>query len=856
MSKRMLMVLVAALATAWLAGSGYALENDWKTQALWHMDEVVFGQDANYVPDDDLLFVHETNREHTLTTGDANLVVPGYDGSGKCYRFDPNGVDAPPPEPNFVWNYADPGTFTFEGYLYPNDDANDRYVFATHNKQILVWLHDDDSDGRTEIVFSVKTSGDSQTHSLVAEYPVVDDWVYVGCSYDLDPNGNGIMTITTDDGTNINVVTVAKGVGAIAANADKTIYLGNYAKVTATQFSGRMDDVKLSKPPQQVIVAKTAPFEDQADTWALWHMDSSFMSGSGDHSGAGGDVPVVGDDDSYPANYGRRRDLTLGYLSGRGNLEVVEPGYDGTGRCLQMDPCSGLSSEDVAPSPQGPYNLGLWVYSIRKPEEATFKYEGWISTEEPNSYRHIHALYGQLDVQQNGLGSVLFQVKTWRYGDETQDAGDPCAQIFNTVTAEMLPTDAWQPITAEYAIDIDNMGSVMLETAVETAVFSDSNTIGPIAPHAVRVWMWFGNDHRANSFFHGRIDEVRISTPPQQSCMGFYGGDLNRDCYVNADDLGDLGEAWLATTDPGKAGWVLGKRDDYNNYNLPQTASPPTINGVIGAGEWSDAKAVEMVFPDIITPPQLGTQRGGQFKPDWPTPDDISGMWYFKWDATYLYVAAVIRDDDLELIPAGSTYRQACPPPDDVSEGTGIDYDKVEFGLNLYHDGNNSFQDTAFYYIGRQGDGTTRLENESQDAAMDPTNGLKASSITADGYIVEAALKWSDFDGYSPVLNDVHGMMLRLEDDDGYGVYNDFYWTGGIRIIDIGRRVSGEYRTLDTPEIWHTATLVSSLSCGEHGYLDTDANRDCVSNLQDFAEVAATWMKCTHPKEGACDDLN
>ena len=138
---------------------------------------------------------------------------------------------------------------------------------------------------------------------------------------------------------------------------------------------------------------------------------------------------------------------------------------------------------------------------------------------------------------------------------------------------------------------------------------------------------------------------------------------------------------------------------------------------------------------------------------------------------------------------------------------------------------------------------------------MDPTNGLKASSITADGYIVEAALKWSDFDGYSPVLNDVHGMMLRLEDDDRWGVYNDFFNNGGTRILDIGRRVGGEYRTLGTPEIWHVMTLVSSLPCGEHGYLDTDANRDCRSDLQDFAEVAASWMKCTHPKDGSCDDL-
>ena len=41
MSKKLLMVLVAVLATAWMAGSASALTNDTFTKGLWHMDAIV-----------------------------------------------------------------------------------------------------------------------------------------------------------------------------------------------------------------------------------------------------------------------------------------------------------------------------------------------------------------------------------------------------------------------------------------------------------------------------------------------------------------------------------------------------------------------------------------------------------------------------------------------------------------------------------------------------------------------------------------------------------------------------------------------------------------------------------------------
>ena len=60
------------------------------------------------------------------------------------------------------------------------------------------------------------------------------------------------------------------------------------------------------------------------------------------------------------------------------------------------------------------------------------------------------------------------------------------------------------------------------------------------------------------------------------------------------------------------------------------------------------------------------------------------------------------------------------------------------------------------------------------------------------------------------------------------------------------------------PRKFNTATLVTSLSCGDLGYLATDVAtpRDCLTNLDDFSVIAASWMKCTFPGAAGCEDLS
>lgn len=41
-------------------------------------------------------------------------------------------------------------------------------------------------------------------------------------------------------------------------------------------------------------------------------------------------------------------------------------------------------------------------------------------------------------------------------------------------------------------------------------------------------------------------------------------------------------------------------------------------------------------------------------------------------------------------------------------------------------------------------------------------------------------------------------------------------------------------------------------TCGDAGYFAGDANRDCVVNFEDFAEMASAWLKCTNMGDEDC----
>ena len=787
MSRRYLILLVAAAVTVCSADAGMALENDYTTVALWHMDSVEVINDTNAVDDDDAWDGWDTGRNHVLDVADANLVSPGYDGIGKGLEF---ALEPNYPAPSFGWEYSRwHGTFKLEGYI-ATDQTDDRYIFATDNQQIVVWQHDADADTKGEIEFSLKTAGDSQTHTLYAEMADGNDWQYVECSYTVDANGNGTMKVVTDVD---NVSAYHAGAGLIAPDANTTAYLGNYDG--AGRFEGRMDEIKLSAQP--VPASYRYDVEDGPRTWAVWHMDSTETL----------DTTVISPDDD---SAGLRRDnyLTLELA------DLVAPGYDGAGKCLQFNAGAGHDATNADPR-------DFYIYSAF---QDTFKFEGWISEETGNHY--IFATYDQIGIM-NYAGEIRFYVLTWPNGIVNPNPTSMDDYIRNEIRADYLQSGAWQHITTEYSLNTaSDLGTLSIQTDVETVVVCDGNAMGPVAPDESRVWAYLGSHKKKGwTHFHGRMDEIKISHPLPYGCgnWSYYDGDFNRDCYVDVNDIGTLAEKWLATTDPAEQNWQVGLSDSYLNYNIPFTSAAPTIDGVIGAGEWTDAKAVEVKYPEIVTEPQYG-----QVNYQRPTHEDLTGLWYFKWDNTYLYLAAEITDDVV-----WTWYGEEYPTST---------YDYLVWGLNLYKDANDPCN-TWVGNLWRDYNGVTGVG--------DANNAVKAASLTAEGYIIEVAFLWDDFNSYSPTLNDVHRAAIRIADSDGPAGVGS---ATGSFLAD----ARNAWGTAGDITWWHDFTLVNTLSCGDLGYLTTDVAqpRDCRTSLPDFAVMSADWMECTDPDNPTnCDDL-
>jgi len=789
--KALIMVLASTAMMCWASGA-LALENDYATMALWHMDEIVVIDDANCVDDDDAIGVNEMRyRNRYLEVPGCTLVTPGYNGRGKALDFaDPNGIDDPNgPVVNGSWAYRH-STFRFQGWI-STDDANDRYIFCTQGQQIVIKQSDADSDGESEIVFSVKTyqdgngTGPQETHTLYAEMVDGNDWQYVECSYELDVNVLGTMSIITD----VQSVEAVQGVGGIASQVggNPYIYLGSDDEHTSsTVFRGRMDEVKLSWIA--VPVPRSRMVEDGPRTFAVWHMDEY------------NDAGYVPDDNSFP-QIGPERHNDL-----RGN--IVAPGFDGTGKCLWLYPDNVSSAAVTTPYP--------WRY-----EWESFKFEGWVASDFPDSARAIVSLR-KWQVQLTHIGGYFRLLAT------TNIDGN---EVLSYVRAEMVHSTDWQHVTASYEIDQENNGVMTVESDVETVV--EAKGQGPILGYSFRN-IYIGRlykEYGAGYHWTGRMDEVKISYPPRLGCgrWDYYEGDFNHDCYVDMNDVTELGENWLVSTDPADEDWQLGLCDSYINYNIPFTSSPPTIDGIVSAGEWTDAKVVDLAWPEIETLPRYGAVSYQK-----PTHEDCSSLWYFKWDNTYLYLAAVITDQKF-YVWYGDPYEYSPR------------YDHLRWGFNLYNDGNNAIGGNAVLYaLWRDYNGVTDVV---EGGAMPATNALKASSVTADGYSIEVAFKWSDFNGYSPILNDVHGAVIRIGDSD------DINGIGSALGSWVDDSIDAFWPEIDLSK-WHTITLVNNLSCGDHGYLRTDPTRDCVTTLPDFGVMAGDWMKCTDPDGVGCDDLS
>jgi hypothetical protein len=177
------------------------------------------------------------------------------------------------------------------------------------------------------------------------------------------------------------------------------------------------------------------------------------------------------------------------------------------------------------------------------------------------------------------------------------------------------------------------------------------------------------------------------------------------------------------------------------DINCPETTMPPTIDGVISPGEWDDASAIPVEFLFL-------------------TDENLTGIFYTKYNSSYLYVALVINDpDDAE--------------PED---GFGLEFDEG-------HTGTRSDGDSGLAVLG---DGTCLMDfwyNETLgDWDIDTTDLCDFSrAVSIDGddeHVWELAIPFDIVDmqdlDITPTPGKTIGVNLQYYDNNcsGDGNYN------------------------------------------------------------------------------------
>lgn len=229
--------------------------------------------------------------------------------------------------------------------------------------------------------------------------------------------------------------------------------------------------------------------------------------------------------------------------------------------------------------------------------------------------------------------------------------------------------------------------------------------------------------------------------------------------------------------------------DDLNDWNAPQAAVIPNIDGSLDLGEWGDAFKLVLQYPQITQFPNVGG-----YKYEAPSWADLSANVFYKWDANYLYVAFQITDD--ALVP---------PEP-----GTGYPDDHILFGFNP--DINNTSWDNTLsvnLFLNSLGNpDASTLKNGAGTLLLD--NSVFAAAPDSSGWSLEARLKWTEIvndTSYVPAIGDTFGTALLLIDNDADdGTRDTFLFSAG----------EGDDGVMTKPGLWHEATLSGAQNTYEY----------------------------------------
>ncbi len=195
-----------------------------------------------------------------------------------------------------------------------------------------------------------------------------------------------------------------------------------------------------------------------------------------------------------------------------------------------------------------------------------------------------------------------------------------------------------------------------------------------------------------------------------------------------------------------------------DTLEAPMITSAPTIDGTVGDNEWKPAVATEVT-------PKTGSWDFGK--------TEVSYVFYVMYDKDWLYVAAKLTDDDIQI--------------DSAAKGSIGGNTWQDDSIEIFVDGNNNDAPAAFDPAETPFGGQHVI---TANNAIRFTAGVKSfgdgpgddfyavADIKDDNHWeMEARLKLTLFD--SPQQGDVVGFDISTNDDDGGGTEEAaLFWTG------------------------------------------------------------------------------
>ena len=215
-----------------------------------------------------------------------------------------------------------------------------------------------------------------------------------------------------------------------------------------------------------------------------------------------------------------------------------------------------------------------------------------------------------------------------------------------------------------------------------------------------------------------------------------------------------------------------GNTSEFGYFHIPLTwyacwtETPPTLDGVISPGEYSDASPIAVVFDDPNSPPGIVIEGGVSDS------TDLSFVAYAVYDADNLYIAVDVTDDQIYDDSPDANWKDDCV-------GIYIDGDKV----------NNDVIWPDSWPPGNK-EGFQLLLDVGGDAGGFPlsynTDWFGAAGTRTGGYVVEFRIPLSTIDiadgpeEAHPSIGSSIGFTIQLNDDDDGGEMDAVTWWEGV----------------------------------------------------------------------------